>query len=160
MFEIREIKENEFDELLILIDELAEYENLSDEIKFNKIEFKKNIFEKNYAKCLVCMIDDKMVAYAFYFITFSTFLGKGGIFLEDLYVREEYRKMGIATKIFEKLIQICKDNGFGRIDWDCLNTNELGINFYEKLGAKHLKIWRKYRLCEDDFDNLLNKGKK
>lgn len=158
MFEIRHIKESEFDELLGLIVELAKYENLSNEIKFDKDEFKKNIFEKEYAKCLVCIADDKMVAYAMYFTTFSTFLGKAGLFLEDLYVKKEFRKRGIASKLFSKLAQICKENDFGRIDWDCLDSNELGIRYYEKIGAKHLKIWRKYRI-ECNFDNIIKEEK-
>lgn len=99
-----------------------------------------------------------MVAYAMYFITFSTFLGKAGLFLEDLYVKKQFRKRGIASKLFSKLAQICKENGFGRIDWDCLDTNELGILYYEKIGAKHLKIWRKYRI-EGNFDNLIKEEK-
>ncbi len=136
-----------------LVKELAKYEKMSDDVKFTPEIFAESIFKKNYAEILVCIVEGKIIAYAIYFYTFSTFLGLGGMYLEDLYVQKEHRNRGIGKEFFRHLAQICKDENLQRLEWACLHWNEPSIKFYEKMGAKNQsKQWRNYRL---EGENLI-----
>ena len=136
-----------------LVKELAAYEKMSDDIKFTPEIFAESIFKKNYAEILVCIAEGKIIAYAIYFYTFSTFLGLGGMYLEDLYVQKEHRNRGIGKEFFRHLAQICKDENLQRLEWACLHWNESGIKFYEKMGAKNQsEQWRNYCL---EGENLI-----
>ncbi|QKF92035.1 GNAT family N-acetyltransferase [Campylobacter sp. CCUG 57310] len=138
-----------------LVKELAEYEKLSHIVSFKEDKFASCIFDKNYAQILVCKIENNIVGYAIYFYTFSTFLGRGGIYLEDLYVKQDYRAKGIGRAFLARLAQICKEENLSRLEWACLNWNEPSIKFYENLGAINLsKEWRTYRLDGENLANL------
>ena len=156
-FEIRKATVADIPDVCKLVKELAEYEKMTDKVKFNNEIFANSIFKKNYAKILVAEYDQNIVAYAIYFYTFSTFLGAGGIYLEDVYVKKDFRNQGIGKQFFRVLAKICKDENLERLEWVCLNWNEPSIKFYEKMGAKNQsKEWRNYRLDGKDLENLVN----
>lgn len=146
MFEIREALRSDMDEVLAMIRELAEYEKMSDQVKFSDEDFIKNIFERKFAKALVILVDGKYAGYAIYYFTFSTFEGKGGLYLEDIYVRKEYRNKGIGKRIFKKLAKICVENDLSRFEWICLKWNTPSIKFYESTGARGVEGWINFRL--------------
>ncbi|ANE32170.1 acetyltransferase [Campylobacter hyointestinalis] len=152
MFEIREAKKEDLDSIINLIKELAKYENMEDQITFTKDDYEKSLFEKQYAKALVCEYKNNIIGYAIYFYSFSTFLGKGGIYLEDLYIQKEFRNKGIGKKILKTLAQICINENLGRLEWACLDWNEPSLAFYKKIGAKTLDEWISLRV---DGQNLI-----
>lgn len=155
MHTIKEASKKDMNEVLAMV-RLGEYEKLSDKITFAEDDFIDNIFKKNYAQVLISKHEGKINGYAIYYFTFSTCLGKGGIFLEDLYVRESYRSHGIGKQFLQTLAQICVENDLKRLEWHCLDWNEPSIVFYENLGAKHLFDWRNYQLDGEDLQNLAN----
>ncbi|MDL2347609.1 GNAT family N-acetyltransferase [Campylobacter hyointestinalis] len=152
MFEIREAKKEDLDSIINLIKELAKYENMEDQITFTKDDYEKSLFEKQYAKALVCEHKNNIIGYAIYFYSFSTFLGKGGIYLEDLYIQKEFRNKGIGKKILKTLAKICINENLGRLEWACLDWNEPSLAFYKKIGAKTLDEWISLRV---DGQNLI-----
>ncbi|PPB51258.1 diadenosine tetraphosphatase [Campylobacter hyointestinalis subsp. hyointestinalis] len=152
MFEIREAKKEDLDSIINLIKELAKYENMEDQITFTKDDYEKSLFEKQYAKALVCEYKNNIIGYAIYFYSFSTFLGKGGIYLEDIYIQKEFRNKGIGKKILKTLAQICINENLGRLEWACLDWNEPSLAFYKKIGAKTLDEWISLRV---DGQNLI-----
>ena len=154
-YTIRKATKTDMASVYQLVKELAEYEKMTDEVTFTNEMFEKSIFQKEYAKILVCENDKKLIGYAIYFYTFSTFLGLGGMYLEDLYIKKEFRNQGIGKAFFKELSKICKSENLQRLEWTCLNWNEPSIKFYEKLGAKNQSLqWRNYRLSNENLDNL------
>lgn len=152
---IKEVTKDDLPCLLELVKELAVYEEMQDILVATPEIYAKSLFEEKFAKALLLKVDEKAVGYAIYFYTFSSFLGRGGLYLEDLYIRPEHRKKGYAKALFKYLAQIAKDKNLKRLEWVCLNSNQLGIDFYEALGAKNLnQIWRTYRLDETNLENL------
>lgn len=143
--------------ILALVRELAEYENLLHYMNCDEKAYERAIFERNYAKALVLEFDGQMIGYALYFYTFSSFLGRGGLWLEDLYIRPKFRKMGFGKAVFKYLGEICKSENLGRLEWVCLHENELGKDFYAKLKAQDMNDkWIMYRLEGASLENLLN----
>lgn len=154
-YNIRKAVKDDISAVCALVKELAEYEKLQDNVTFTEELFYKSIFEKNYARILVCESESKIIGYAIYFYTFSTFSGRGGIYLEDVYVQENSRASGIGKAFFRFLAKICQEENLGRLEWACLNWNEPSIKFYEKMGAINLsKEWRTYRLDGEKLANL------
>lgn len=138
--------------ILKLIKELAEYEKLSHEVRTTEDNLISSFFgDKNYANALLAEYENKPVGIAIYFNNFSTFVGRPGIYLEDLYVQSEYRGKGIGKSLLEYLINIAKENNFGRVEWAVLDWNEPAINFYKKLGAVPMESWKIFRLTEDKY---------
>ena len=119
-----------------LVKELAAYEKMSDDVKFTPEIFAESVFEKNYARVLVCETEGKIIAYAIYFYTFSTFLGLGGMYLEDLYVQKEHRNKGIGKEFFKHLAQICKDENLQRLEWRACTGTSPASNFMKKWARK------------------------
>ncbi len=145
---------SDLDDIIAMIKELAEYENMSDCVEFNKEDYEKSLFGKKYAHALIAKEDDLAVGYAIYFYNFSTFVGRGGIYLEDLYVRPKYRKKGIGTAFFKYLAKICIDENLGRLEWVCLDWNAPSLDFYAKLGAQKLPAWQLHRLDKNSLKSL------
>ena len=138
--------------ILKLTYELAEYEKLSDSIKLSEEMLNKYLFGKRkFAEVLMAEIDGKTVGHALYFYNYSTFAGKPGIYLEDLYVRPEYRGLGIGKSLLKQIISIAKEENCGRVEWSVLDWNEPAIKFYNKLGAVPMDGWTIFRLTEDKF---------
>lgn len=138
--------------ILSFIKDLAEYEKLLDKVTVTKDILKENLFGKRkYAEVIFAEIDKKPVGQALFFHNFSTFLGKPGIYLEDLYVKPEFRGKGIGKALLYKVIEIAKKRNCGRVEWVVLDWNKPAIEFYKKLGAEEMSDWLVYRLNENKF---------
>ena len=112
------------------------------------------IFDKEKAEVLFVLEDGKEVGFALFFHNFSTFLGRGGIYLEDLYVRPEARGKGYGRALLKKLASIAVERGCGRLEWWCLDWNKPSIDFYLSLGAEPMSDWTVYRLAGDTLLDL------
>ncbi|EGK8036844.1 GNAT family N-acetyltransferase [Campylobacter lari] len=154
-FEICESKKEDLEKILELIKELAIHENMLEDVKCTTKELEESFFENKYAKALSLKVDGKIIGYAMYYFTFSSFWGLGGLYLEDIYIQAKYRKKGYAKAVFKYLAQICKEKNLKRLEWVCLNDNDLGIEFYTKLNAKHMNEWRTYRLEGENLEALI-----
>ncbi len=152
--EFRKGKEQDIALILSLIKELAEYENLSEEVTATEELLKEWLFEKEKAEVLLAMVDGKEVGFALYFHNLSTFLGKAGIYLEDLYVKPEYRGQGCGKAILKELARITVERGCGRLEWSCLNWNQPSIDFYQSLGAVPMEEWTTYRLTGETLSKV------
>ncbi len=144
---IRNAKQSDSPEIIRLIEELAAYEKLDppDEVSCNRLIT--DAFSENPPfKVLLAEIDGFAVGYAFYLFTYSSFLAKKTLYLEDIFISPDYRRHGIGKKFMDLLIEIASENNCGRMEWVVLDWNQSAIDFYEKLGARELKEWKTYRL--------------
>ena len=128
--EIRFANENDVALILDFIKDLAEYEKMSDQVVADEALLREWIFEKKKAEVIFAMEDGKEVGFALFFHNFSTFLGRAGIYLEDLYVKPEYRGHGHGKALIKKLAAIACERGCGRLEWSCLDWNTPSIDFY------------------------------
>ena len=132
----------DLDEILAMVRELAEFEQLADEVVFDRDEFGEHLFgDQAVASVLIAEVDGRTAGMALWFPTFSTFLGRAGIWLEDLYVRTEHRGQGIGTALLHHLRSMTT----GRVEWSVLDWNERAIEVYRGLGARPLDGWTTYR---------------
>ena len=147
---------NEEDCWLILsfIRQLAAYENMSDQVVATEELLREWIFEKKKAEVLFVCEGEKEVGLALFFHNFSTFLGRAGIYLEDLFVLPEYRGKGYGKALLKKLAQITVERGCGRLEWACLDWNQPSIDFYRSLSAVPMDEWTTYRLTEDTLKEI------
>lgn len=153
---IRTAEEKDLAQILGFIRELAEYEKLLHEVKADEENLRKNLFGSHpYAEVLIAEYDYKPAGYALFFHNFSTFVGKPGIYLEDLYVRPELRGKGIGKMLLLSLVKIAKERGCGRVEWSVLSWNTPSIEFYKSLGASLMDEWQIFRLTSDKFDKLI-----
>ena len=142
---------NEKDCALILsfIRALADYEKMSDQVVATEELLREWLFEKKKAEVLFVCEGEKEVGIALFFHNFSTFLGRAGIYLEDLFVLPEYRGKGYGKALLKKLAQITVERGCGRLEWACLDWNQPSIDFYLSLNAARMDEWTTYRLTGD-----------
>ena len=150
----RYAEEKDVPRILLFIRELAAYENMSDEVVATEELLKEWIFEKKKAEVLFAVLNGEEIGFALFFHNFSTFLGRAGIYLEDLYVRPEYRGRGYGKAILQKLAKIAVERGCGRLEWWCLDWNRPSIDFYLSLGAEAMEDWTVYRLAGDTLKKL------
>jgi len=144
--------------ILQLIKELAKYEKLSKDVSATKNLLRKWLFGRNaVAEVLLAFLDGEPAGYTLFFHNFSTFLGKPGIYLEDLFVKPEYRNKGVGKRLLVEIARIAKKRDCGRLEWSVLNWNAQAIDFYKKLGAKPLDEWTMYRVTGDELDRLAGK---
>jgi len=144
---IRKAVRSDSDGLVRLIIELAEFEKLKPPDKKAKKRLLNDAFSKTPPfKIYVAESGNELIGYAFYFFTYSTFLAKKSLYLEDIYITPKFRKSGIGKRFFKILIKEAKENKCGRIEWAVLDWNINAIRFYENLGAKWLNDWKYYRL--------------
>ena len=142
--------------ILNLIKELAVYEKLSDEVVATEESLGTTIFgTKSHVMVYLAEYKNELSGYAIFFRNFSTFVGKAGIYLEDIYVRPQFRGRGIGKKLLMKVIELAKENNYGRVEWCVLDWNKPAIDFYKKLGAEAMEEWTIFRLSEDKFKNLV-----
>jgi len=139
--------------ILEFIRELAAYEDLSHEVVATEEVLGEWIFDKKKAEVIFAVEDGKEVGFALFFHNFSTFLGRAGIYLEDLYVRQEYRGKGYGKGLLKKLAAIAAERGCGRLEWACLDWNKPSIDFYLSLGAVPMEDWTIYRLTGKTLEN-------
>lgn len=140
--------------ILRFIRELAEYEKMLDEVVATEDLLREWIFEKKKAEVLFALEDGEEVGFALFFHNFSTFLGRAGIYLEDLYVKPEKRGMGYGEALLKKLAQTAVERGCGRLEWWCLDWNRPSIDFYLSLGAEPMEDWTVYRIAGDTLQKL------
>ena len=131
-----------------LVSELAKYEKLEHEVISSPDDFRRALEDpKSKVEVLLAFWSGEMVAFALFFENFSTFLGKPGLYLEDLFVQPEFRTKGVGTALMTRLIEIATERKYGRVEWAVLDWNETAIQFYtEKIGAKLMSSWRICRL--------------
>ncbi|MBR2502921.1 MAG: GNAT family N-acetyltransferase [Oscillospiraceae bacterium] len=140
--------------ILQFIRELAEYEKLLDEVVATEELLKEWIFDKKKAEVIFVLEDGVEAGFALFFHNFSTFLGRSGIYLEDLYVKPEYRGKGYGKALLKKLAQTAVERGCGRLEWWCLDWNRPGIDFYLSLWAQPMEDWTVYRIAGDTLTEL------
>lgn len=140
--------------ILQFIRELADYEKMLDEVVADETILEEWIFDKQKAEVIFALESGKEIGFALFFHNFSTFLGRAGIYLEDLYVKPEYRGKGCGKAILKKLAAIAVERGCGRLEWWCLDWNKPSIDFYLSLGAKPMSDWTVYRIDGDTLKNL------
>jgi len=140
--------------ILQFIRELAAYEKLLDQVETTKAVLEEWLFDKEKAEVLFITVDGKEAGYALYFDNFSTFLGRAGLYLEDLFVKPEFRGQGLGKALLARVAQTAIARGCGRVEWTCLNWNRPSINFYRSLGANPQSDWTLYRLAGDALKKL------
>lgn len=133
--------------ILKFIKELADYEKMLDEVVADEATLEEWIFDKQKAEVIFAMENSKEIGFALFFHNFSTFLGRAGIYLEDLYVQPGYRGKGYGKAILKKLASIAVERGCGRLEWWCLDWNKPSIDFYLSLGAEPMSDWTVYRIA-------------
>jgi GNAT superfamily N-acetyltransferase len=154
---IKKAKKKDVPLILSLIKELAEFEKLSHEVVSTEKDLRNSLFgKKKYAEVLLAYYDNEPVGMALFFHNYSTFEGKPGIYLEDLYVKPAFRGKGLGKALFLKLIKIAGKRKCGRVEWAVLDWNQSAIDFYSKLGAFCMDSWKIFRLTKDKIKNINN----
>ena len=140
--------------ILQFIRDLAEYEKLLDEVVADEATLEEWIFDQEKAEVIFAMKEGKEIGFALFFHNFSTFLGRAGLYLEDLFVLPEYRGKGYGKQILQKLAAIAVERKCGRLEWWCLDWNQSSIDFYLSLGAEPMSDWTVYRISGDILQDL------
>jgi len=156
VLEIRYATKEDVPLILHFIKELAEYEKMSDDVIATDELLEEWIFEKKRAEVIFALHDGKEVGFALFFHNFSTFLGRAGLYLEDVFVKPEYRGNGYGKGLLKELAKIAVDRGCGRMEWSCLDWNRPSIDFYLSLEAKAMDEWTIYRLAGESLHALAN----
>ena len=146
--------ENDCGLILFFIKELASYENMLNDVVATEELLHEWIFEKKKAEVIFACEGGKEIGLALFFHNFSTFLGRSGLYLEDLFVLPEYRHKGYGKAILKRLAQIAVERGCGRFEWWCLDWNRPSIDFYLSLGAQPMADWTVYRIDGDTLQKL------
>lgn len=153
-YKLRFAEEKDVSLILDFIKELASYEKMLNEVVATEEILKESLFHKKVAEVIIGEYKDEPVSFALFFHNFSTFLGRPGIYLEDLYVKPEMRGKGIGKIILSFLAKLALERNCGRLEWSCLDWNEPSIKFYKDMGAIPMDEWTVYRVHEEDLDNL------
>lgn len=140
--------------ILQFIKDLAEYEKMLDEVVADEATLEEWIFDQKKAEVIFAIENGKEVGFALFFHNFSTFLGRAGLYLEDLFVQPEHRGKGYGKQILQKLASIAAERKCGRLEWWCLDWNQPSIDFYLSLGAEPMSDWTVYRIAGDTLQNL------
>lgn len=153
-FEYRFADENDVGTILYFINQLAIYEHMQDDVVATEDLLREWIFEKGKAEVIFALADGKEVGFALFCHNFSTFLGRAGIWLEDLFVLPECRGRGYGKGLLKQLAKIAVERGCGRLEWSCLDWNKPSIDFYLSLGAAQMDEWTTYRLTGDTLKKM------
>lgn len=138
--------------ILGYITELAIYEEAEHEVVTNTAEIRQSLADpESPAKALICSLDDEPVGFALYFMSYSTWLGRKGIYLEDLYVSNKHRGIGAGKALLRHLAKLAFDSSCGRLEWSVLDWNEPAIQFYQSIGASPQPEWIRYRLAGEEL---------
>lgn len=157
-FRIRQAERKDCALILSFIRALAEYENMFDEVVADEALLEEWVFDKQKAEVIFAVEDGKEVGFALFFHNFSTFLGRAGIYLEDLFVLPEYRGNGYGKALLKRLAAITVERGCGRLEWSCLDWNQPSIDFYLSLGAKRMDDWTMYRMTGEVLEKFAEKN--
>ena len=147
-------KEDDTNLVLNFIKELAKYENMEDKVVIAENTLRKWLFEEKKVEVIFVLEDNKEIGFALFFYVYSTFSGRSGLFIEDLFVKPEYRKKGYGKALLKQLASIALKKGCQKLDWLCLNWNKPSIDFYLSLGAQPLNEWTKYQITDEALKNL------
>lgn len=140
--------------ILEFIKGIARYEKMENEVVATTELLEEQLFDKGRAEVIFAMEEGVEVGFALFFHNFSTFLGRSGLYLEDLFVYPEHRGKGYGKALFLELVRIANERGCGRMEWVCLNWNKPSIEFYRSMGAVSLDEWKTYRLTSDVMKKL------
>ena len=140
--------------ILQFIKDLARYEKLENEVIATEELIEEWLFDKEKAEVIFAVVDHKKIGFALFFHNFSTFLGRAGLYLEDLYIMPEYRGHGYGKAMIKELARIAVTRGCGRLEWWCLDWNQSSIDFYLSLGAKAMDEWTVYRITGESLRKL------
>ena len=140
--------------VLAFIKDIAEYEKMSNQVVADEELIREWIFEKKKAEVIFAMEDGKEVGFALFFHNFSTFVGRAGLYLEDIFVKKEYRGRGHGKALMKELARIALERNCGRMEWVCLDWNKPSIDFYLSIGAQPMSEWTIYRLTGEHIQNL------
>ena len=152
---IRAAKREEVGVILTLIKELAEYEKAPDAVEAKESDLLETIFAENpKVFCEVVEVEDEIVGMAIWFLNYSTWQGKHGIYLEDLYIKPEFRGRGYGKALLQHLAAVCDERGYGRFQWWVLDWNSPAIEFYRSLGAVAMDEWTVYRVSGQALKEL------
>ncbi|MBX3708598.1 MAG: GNAT family N-acetyltransferase [Gammaproteobacteria bacterium] len=159
IFQMKSATVNDIPLILSFIKELADYEKLPHEVLATEEVLRESLFgEKPVAEVLLGYLNDEPVSFLVFFHNFSTFLGKPGLYLEDIFVRPEARGKGIGQKMLAYLAHLAQARNCGRMEWSVLDWNEPAINFYQRLGAKPMSEWTVYRVTDNELNELAAKN--
>ncbi|MBQ6453464.1 MAG: GNAT family N-acetyltransferase [Coriobacteriales bacterium] len=153
--DVRFATREECDIILDFITRLAIYERMEDQVVATAEGLQESIFDQGHAEVLFALEDGQPVGFALFFHNYSTFLGKAGIYLEDLFVDPGHRGRGHGKALLTRLAQIAVERGCGRLEWACLDWNQPSIDFYLSLGARPMMDWHVYRI---DGEQLMRMG--
>ena len=153
-FKYRYATSNDVPLILEFIKELAVYEKMLDTVVASEELIYDWLFNKKIAEVIFALEENIEVGFALFFHNFSTFLGKGGIYLEDLYVKPDYRGNGYGKGLLKTLSKITVERNCGRLEWCCLNWNQPSIDFYLSIGAQPMDEWKTYRLTGETLEKL------
>lgn len=159
-FTIRPAVRDDAQTILDLIRGLAEYEKMQENFVADRETFEHFLFEQKAAEVLLAEYSGTPVGYALFFTSFSTFLGRPGIYLEDLYIKPGYRGQGMGKAVLSHLAALAVERGYGRLEWSCLDWNKPSIAFYRGLGAKPLSEWTMYRADGKVLEDLAGNRRK
>src|SRR5690242_2304875 len=158
-YSISQITRDEVPSLLELIRELARFERLEHEVEATVDSLTESLFSsKPVAGALIGRVNGELVGYALYFFTFSSFIGRAGIWLEDLYVRPAFRRQGLGRAMIEAVARIGAERNCGRFEWTALNWNKNALDFYRKLGAQMMNDWVLVRMNSDGLRRVASRN--
>ncbi|RCX20118.1 L-amino acid N-acyltransferase YncA [Anaerobacterium chartisolvens] len=156
-FKLRFAEEADVSLILEFIKELAEYENLLDQVKATQETLRESIFKRRVAEVVIAEYENRPVGYVLFFHNFSTFEGLPGIYIEDLYVRPELRGKGLGKLLLSFMAELAVERNCARLEWACLDWNEPSISFYKKMGAAAMDEWTVYRVSGRALNDLANR---
>ena len=160
-FTIRPACERDVRDLMKMIRELAQFETLEHELEATETSLRDWLFSGHpAAAALIATVDGKRAGYAVYFHTFSSFAGRPGIFLEDVYVRPQFRRRGLGSALLKEVAAIGAVRGCGRFEWIALRWNETALKFYQSLGARVMDDWVLLRMNSQEIRNLVGAKEK
>lgn len=153
-FKIRFADESDVPLILKFIKDLAEYEKMSDDVLTTEKMLEEVLFKEKIAEVIIGEYKEEAVAFSLFFHNFSTFVGKKGLYLEDVYVNPNMRGQGIGKILLSFLAKLAAERNCGRFEWCCLNWNQPSIDFYRSLGAKSMDEWMTFRLDGEELTEL------
>lgn len=156
-FKIRYATEDDVTLILDFIKGLAEYEKMLDLVEATEEVLRESLFEEKHAEVIIGEYDNDPAAFALFFHNFSTFVGRPGLYLEDLFVKPDYRGKGIGTIMLAFLAETAVERRCGRFEWWCLDWNEPSIEFYKKMGAVPMDEWTTFRVDDKALIELAEK---
>lgn len=153
---IRFATRSDVTKIMHFIRSLAVYEKMENEVVATEEQLTSWIFDQKVAEVIFVVVDGEEVGFALFFHNFSTFVGRAGLYLEDLFVLPEYRGKGYGKALFVQLARIAVERGYGRMEWCCLDWNQPSIDFYRSMGAIPMSEWTTYRLTREALESLVS----